>query len=327
MNKTIQVVRGAGVVGAMGLALLAQACALQPDASKFRDPIPQQGDAALAVAGTQVSDTAQNHHAARVRAGGASQYASFYEFTRQITDGVDSGTFGVVAAIAAVTSYPPSTIDDNHAVWGPGGDALDPVNWRVTVTEVGDRQFDYEVDGRPHGSTSDADFKAIVKGHGYGHTHPSYHSGTLTVYGDVLQALDPTQSNGGTAAITYDARAYPHTVVADITTSDGTGQWYDASVTHQADGGGELVLTALADVATPPDGTNENVDENSRWESTGAGRADISMTGGDFGSKTVMASQCWSASFAQTYYTDNVNYEPTAGDASTCAFSQAQFNN
>ena len=87
------------------------------------------------------------------------------------------------------------------------------------------------------------------------------------------------------------------------------------------------MLTALADVATPPDGTNENVDENSRWESTGAGRADISMTGGDFGSKTVMASQCWSASFAQTYYTDNVNYEPTTGDASTCAFSQAQFNN
>lgn len=325
MNTTIRWVRGAGAVGAVGLALLAQACAPTQDASKFRDPIPQQGDAALDIAGSQVADT--QDHKARVRAGGPGQYASFYEFTRQITDGVDDTTFGIIAAIAAVTSYPPTTIDDSHAVWGPGGDALDPVDWRVTVTEIATNEFDYEVDGRPHGSTSDSDFQAIVKGHGYGRSHPSYRSGTLTVYASVLQALDPSESTGGTAAITYDARAYPHTVVADLTTSDGSGQWYDASVTHDADGGGELVLTALADVSTPPDGNNESVDENSRWESTGAGRADIEMTGGDFGSTTVKASQCWSASFAQTYYTDNVSYQPTAGDASACVFAQAQFDN
>jgi hypothetical protein len=49
------------------------------------------------------------------------------------------------------------------------------------------------------------------------------------------------------------------------------------------------------------------------------------MSGGDL-SSTVLASQCWSSAFAQTYYTDTVNYQPTSGDPSTCAFAQAQFN-
>ena len=74
------------------------------------------------------------------------------------------------------------------------------------------------------------------------------------------------------------------------------------------------------------DGANESVSENSRWDTTGAGRADVRMTGGDFGSTVILASQCWSSQFAQTFYTDSVNYQPTAGDASTCAFAQAQFN-
>ncbi len=326
-------VRGVALVGTMGLGLLGQACAASPDASKFREPIPQQGDAALAIAGTQVGG-ATDTQSARVGAslhiaglgGGGANDASFYEFTRQITDGVDSVTFQIISAIAAVTSLPPSTVDDTQATWGPGGDALDPVNWRVTVTQVASGEFDYEVDGRPHGDTNDADFKAIVTGHGYGKSHPSYRSGTLTVYGDVLAALDPTQSSGGTAKLTYDARNIPRTVTADITTSDGTGQWYDASVSHAADGSGQLLLTALADTSTPEDGKNESVDESSRWDATGAGRADAKLSGGDYGSTTVLVSQCWSSSFAQSYYTDSVGYQPTTGDAAACVFAQAQFN-
>ena len=325
MNKTIAAMLGMGMVA----GLMAQGCAL-PDASKFRDPIPQQGDAQIAVAGSQVGGGTTTQSAqvklAGIGNGGGTDYASMYEFTRQITDGVDTGTFGVVAAIAAVTSYQPTSIDDKQATWGPGGDALDPINWKVVVKEVGDNEFDYEVDGRPHGSSSDADFKAIVTGHGYGKSHPSYRSGTLTLFGDVMAALDPTRSNGGTAKITYDARGWPRTVTADITTSDGSGQWYDAGVSHGEDGSGTLILTALADVSTPKNGTNENVDEKSRWDSSGAGRADVKMSSGDFGSQTVMASQCWGSTFAQVYYTDSVNYQPTAGSASACAFAQASWD-
>ena len=325
MKKTI-----AAMVGGVVVAGLAQGCAL-PDASKFRDPIPQQGEAQIAVAGSQVGGGGGTQgQSAQVRldglGGGGTNYASLYEFTRQITDGVDHGTFDIVAEIAAVTSYQPSSVDDKQATWGPGGDALDPINWKVVVKEVGEHEFDYEVDGRPHGSTSDSDFKAIVSGHGFGKSHPSYRSGTLTLYGDVMAALDPTRGQGGTAKITYDARGWPRTVTADITTSDGTGQWYDATVSHGQDGSGVLVLTALTDASTPKNGTNESVDEKSRWNASGAGRADVKMSGGDFGSKSVQASQCWGATFAQVYYTDSVGSQPTAGSASSCAFAQADFN-
>lgn len=315
-------------LGCAASAGLTQGCAL-PDASKYRDPIPQQGEAQLGVAGSQATGAkAQSASPGQLRTQivPTGSDASMYEFTRQITDGIDTSTFEIVAAIAAVTSYPPSTIDDHHAVWGPGGDSLDPVNWRVVVTEVASHEFDYEVDGRPHGSTSDAAFQAIVTGHGYGHEHPNYKSGTLTVNGDVMKALDPTRSNGGTAKITYDARTWPRTVTADLTTSDGTGQWYDATVSHGSDGSGILILTALADVSSPKDGNNESVDEKSRWDASGAGRADVKMSGGDFGATTVLVSQCWSSTFAQSYYTDSVGYQPTAGSASACVFAQADFN-
>jgi hypothetical protein len=321
----------AATLGTIALVALAGGCVLQQqDSSEYREAIPQQGDAQIAFAGTQAtgasgttgqSTSAQLH--VEGTGGGGTDYASFYQFTRTVTDGVDTGTLLILAEVALVTSYPPTTVDGSHAVWGPGGDALDPVEWKLTVTKVADHEFDYEVDGRPHGSTNDSAWQSILTGHGYSHYHSLYRSGSFTLDGDTLKALDPTRSDGGKVAVQYDARAWPKTVSADVTTSDGSGQWYDVTVAHDQDGGGTLVVTAMADIDS--NGPNESVDENSRWNSTGAGRADVKMSGGDL-SNTVLASQCWSSSFAQTYYTDNVNYQPTSGDASTCAFAQAQFS-
>jgi hypothetical protein len=227
-----------------------------------------------------------------------------------------------------VISLPPTTVDASHAVWGPGSsDALDPVSWKLTVTSTGGGQFTYEVDGRPHLSSSDSDWKAVLTGQGYDDTSPSYQSGSFVVDNDALRALDPTTTSTGTVTITYDARSYPLNAAANVDPNDGTGQYYDVTVLHGVDGSGIMSLTALADISTPPSGVNENVAENSRWDSTGAGRADVKMTGGEFGTTTVMVSQCWADDFAQTFYTDSVDYEPTTGQPSSCAFGQASFSN
>jgi hypothetical protein len=324
----------AAVLATVAMASVTGGCVLQQsesDSSEYREAIPQQGDAQLAFAGSQASgattgqSTTTKLQIQGLGGGGGTDYASFYEFTRTVSDGVDTGTLLILAEVALVTSFPPTSSNGSQAVWGPGGDALDPVQWRLTVTKTADHEFDYEVDGRPHGSTDNSAWQSILTGHGYGHAHALYRSGSFTLDGDTLKALDPTRSNGGKVAVKYDARAWPKTVTADVTTSEGTGQWYDITVGHDQDSGGTVVVTAMADISSPPDGTNESVDENSRWNSTGAGRADVKMSGGDL-SSTVLASQCWSSVFAQTYYTDSVNYQPTSGDPSTCAFSQAQFN-
>jgi hypothetical protein len=252
--------------------------------------------------------------------------ASYYQFTRSITDSVDTVTVAILGEVDAVMSLPPTTMDATHAVWGPGSsDALDPVTWKLTVTATGGGQYTYEVDGRPHLSTSDADWQAILTGQGYDATSASYQTGSFTVDNDAMRALDPTQTGTGTVSITYDARAYPLNATADVLPNDGTGQSYDVTVQHASDGSGVMTLNALADISTPPSGVNDTVRENSRWDSTGAGRADVQLTGGQFGSTTVLVSQCWSDAFAQTFYTDSVDYEPTTGDPSSCAFTQASF--
>jgi hypothetical protein len=333
MKRTI-----AALAGGAALLALAQGCTMQSDASRFREPLPQNGDAALSVPGSTVSGTTTQSvspGASVLRlqttgsgSGGTAGYATFYEFTRVVADSVDWATVAILGAIEAVASSPPTSIDANHAVWGPGrGNALDPVSWRLTVTAVGSGAYDYEVDGRPHLSTSDADWRAILTGHGYDHTSASHRSGNFTIDRDALHALDPvTHPDTGSVRVDYDARTYPATIAANVTTNDGSGSWFDVTVTHDKDGSGQLAVSALADIDTPKDGTNENVAENSRWNSTGAGRADVAISGGNLGSTKVLASQCWSDAFAQTYYTDNVNYQPTVGDPSTCAFSQAQFS-
>jgi hypothetical protein len=335
MRKTI----AAAIVTVLGSSAFAMGgCALpQDNAAKFREPIPHGSQVALAIAGSTASGTsAQAATSVHVQdvpggsgGGGSTGYASYYEFTRSITDSVDTVTTAILGEILVVASLPPTTIDANHAVWGPGSsDALDPVSWKLVVTATGGGQYNYEVDGRPHLSNNDADWRAILTGSGFDDTSSLYQSGNFLVDNDALRALDPTRtSSTGTVGITYDARSYPLNATADVNPNDGTGAFYDVTVQHGSDGSGVMSLTALADVATPADGKNENVNEDSRWNSTGAGRADIKMTGGDFGAATVLLSQCWSDSFAQTYYTDSVNYQPTTGQASSCVYAQASFNN
>jgi len=220
MKKTI-----ASVVGIAGIAALAQACAVQStDASKFREPIPQKSDVALGVPGSATAGSSTQSAGVKLQdngpggGSGGTGYAEFYSFTRSITDGVDTGTVLIIGEIEAITSLPPTTIDDNHAVWGPGsGDALDPVTWKLVVTQVGDREYDYEVDGRPHLSTSEADWKPLLQGHGYGNTHPMHRSGTFTLDNDAMRSLDPTRtSDTGTVKVTFDGRNYPIAITAAV---------------------------------------------------------------------------------------------------------------
>ncbi len=338
MRKTIATI---GTLFGSAAFVMSAGCSLQtsPDASRFREPIPQASQVALGIAGSQVAGAkTQAAPAGGVHlqdgpgsggGGGTTTDASYYQFTRSITDSVDTVTTEILGEILVVSSLPPTTVDANHAVWGPGSsDALDPVTWKLTVTATGGGAYTYEVDGRPHLSTSESDWKAVLTGQGYDGSSPSYQSGSFTVDNGALAALDPTSTTStGTVSITYDARSYPLNAAADVNPNDGTGQYYDVTVLHGVDGSGVMSLTALADVSTPPDGKNENVAENSRWDSTGAGRADVKMTGGDFGATTVMLSQCWSSAFAQTYYTDSVDYQPTTGQPSSCVFGQASFAN
>ena len=72
----------------------------------------------------------------------------------------------------------PTRVEKNEAIWGPWTDSLEPVTWRFRVSEVGQDEYEYRLEGRPKASDSDGDYRAVLFGTGFGvgtdiHTGPN----------------------------------------------------------------------------------------------------------------------------------------------------------
>jgi hypothetical protein len=315
------------VLGAIGV--LGNACTVQADdAERFRDPIPQGADVATGVPGTSGAGAkTQSLRLTDTPLGGPS-YAKYYQMTRDLADSVDEGTTWVLALVWIIVHSPATQIEAHKAVWGPGnGDALSPVVWRFTVTEIGDKEYDYVLEGRPKASTNEADFKAVLSGHGFGKTRAEHRQGDFTLDFDASHALDPARSKDtGTAKVVFDLRQFPATIDVDLTSTDK--QVYGSvDVTHQADASGAVDIKMHDDLDASKTTKLEDTVIHSRWDTTGAGRADVKITGGDLPATTpeVDASECWNAGFARVYYKDSIDSEPAAGNDASCVFPQAKF--
>ena len=166
--------RGAGGVIALGVSVLG--CVYPADgedASRFRDAVPRKE--AVAVPGPEqtAATTAQSlspaRHALGVSDGGTgTSWAKYYGFTREVRDGVNDVTGAILGAVWLAAQTHPSSLVPHEAVWGPWTDSLEPATWRLRITEVGDGEFEYRLEGRPKASTSNADFRAVVTGKGWG---------------------------------------------------------------------------------------------------------------------------------------------------------------
>jgi hypothetical protein len=307
-------------------------CSLKADASDaFREALPQEGDLSLKVPGGGGGSTKTASNGIHVQGGVASSNAAYYVFTRNMTDVVDGGTAVILASIWTLVHSPATTIDPagKTATWGPGqGTALEPAVWRFVVHEVGDKEYDYELDGRPRASTSEADFKVVLRGHGYGKSRPEHRLGWFQWDHDVARSLDPAgtkSTDSGTSKVTFDLRATPTTIAVELKPT-ATATWANVKVTHLAEGAGSVDISSLGDIEedAKKDGKYEDIVLHSRWDKTGAGRSDVQLSGGSL-SQLVKASECWSSAFTRSYYTDSATTQPTEGTPSACVFTEAQF--
>lgn len=306
-------------------ALGATACTVDTSESdKYREPLPQQGSVALALPGSGGSGTSGVRTLTENGGGGGTTSdAEFYALSREITDAVDLHTGVVLGLIWAVAQHEPTTVENKRATWGPYvGNALDPVTWRLVVNEVGTDEYDYALEGRPKASSSEADFRAILRGHGYGKEHASHDSGWFEADNDAYEALDPARGkDSGKSKVTYDLRQFPKTIAVALRPSDGTGQ-IDADVRHLAQGAGSLTMSATTDIEDDgaKDQNLETVKLKSQWNATGAGRAEVEISGGSLPATIpqVKAVECWSSSFSLAYYQDNVPIRPASGSEAAC---------
>jgi len=326
----------AGVVAVV--AALVPGCVLKEkdDVSKFQEAIPQADHVKV-----NGPEDAQN--------GGGSQgqsiqsdepwangpWAKYYGFTRHVRQGVNGVAATVLGSVWIIVHTQPTSLDSKEAVWGPWTDSLEPVTYRFRVTEVGEDEYDYTLEGRPKASQNDGEYRAILLGKGFGKGHPSHGDGTFTIDLDTAFELDPFNQDPGETGkikfthdlppdITTNLFSQPRSVTAEFTPSH-TDAWFTATSKSNADGTGTLKVDAYVDADESDATKKEDISILSQWNGTGAGRADISITGGDVPADPgkVTAVECWGSDFYRVYYDDSLAWEPSEGDAALCAFSSA----
>ncbi len=289
---------------------LAVGCITQDPPSALSTAIPTSDDVAIKLPSTQ-----SNHVSDAV-----GQLADYYVTTRGVTETLNGGTAWTLVLLHAITDTPPTSVSGNVYTWGPGSQALDPATYRLDVTANTDGTFDYTLSGEPKTNPA-IGFLTLISGHAMPGAGPGLGNGNFDISFDNIHTADPIDnpSAAGTVTVDYDLAArhigLSLTGVMINNQPETASYTYDAS----ADGAGDMTFQVHESLDGQP--ALEELTLRSRWLATGAGRGDARIDGGDLGTTEVIASECWSTSFVETFYTDSQNWQPTAGDPSTCAFA------
>jgi hypothetical protein len=303
------------------------------DAGRFREAIPQADQ--VEVSGPE-SAQGQQGAASQTQADepwANGPWAKYYGFTRVVRDGVNAITGVILGSVWIIVHTQPTSVEENEAVWGPWTDSLEPVTWRFRVTEVGQDEYEYRLEGRPKSSDSDSDFRPVLLGKGFGKAHPSHGDGDFTIDLDTARELDPFYlgDDSGTVKVTHDLPqnitdnlfALPKTITAEVKPS-ASDEWFTVTSHAKEDRTGTLLVNAFDDVDDSGTTAKEDIQIASQWNGQGAGRSDITLSGGDIPADpgVVTAVECWDSDFYSVYYTDSINWQATEGEASACAYSE-----
>jgi hypothetical protein len=307
------------------------------DANTFRDGLPSKEM-------TQVNAPKQNGQgltAAGPSQAGQGEKAQFYQATVDATVSVNGGTLWVLNLIEQVTKYPPTTLEENKAVWGPATEALSPTTWRLTVTKSGDASFSWVLEGK--GKTEeDSAFRAVLSGtqqvavDANGEHVKGYGSGELFIDWDKAHTLPNADDNVGTANIRYSrvsatADATVEAEFKQVRDENDANKRVDGSYRYKATAseGGEFQFATNKDIdnGDPLRTKLEKLTIRSRWTAAGAGRSDIRVTGGDLLGEATL-NECWDTSFLSTYF--RISLDPRLGygeaEASCGGFSAAVYS-
>jgi hypothetical protein len=328
------------MVGALGCG--------KADDGEFSGSVPTSATVALAVPASSANGAAAAIAGDVSVRGAAAQgaLASDYLLTRTVVGVVNTATAAVLNLVKDITAYPPTTVEGDTAIWGPGTDPLSANTYRLTVTKVAPHVFTYKLDGK--GKTEpDTAFVTVLSGthtralDGAGHVMKGFGSGDFTLDFDAADTLPQHDDNMGQVAFQYSRLSPTATVTIDVDftgvqdhcdplTCKTGGQIFDAVYAYSATpgSGGDLQYADAKNyVATSS--ANETLSIHSRWLETGAGRTDMQMTGGDVGVTVDTSSECWDANFKSVY--TFASYDPgnpalnSGAEANCGAFPAASF--
>ena len=305
MSATLSVVMGATLAG----------CKPQDSGvDAVRKALPQADAVAVKVPGASAKADARTLGA----------LATFYQITRKTSVDLNLGAAAVLALVHTIVEYPVTSVDGDTYIWGPWTEALNPSEYRLTVSESAPGEFSWSLEGRRKADGAGAAYRAVVAGLAIPN-QPLHGQGTFTMDFDVAEALDPAGNDGqGRISIDYDLESTPKSVTMDYERPEtppggvATNVSFHYEYREAADGAGDFVYTLHGDLDDNGSAW-ETIDIRSRWLSSGAGRSDVTVQGGDLQSQVLVGVECWDTSFGRVYWTDSLGWEATEGTVDSCA--------
>jgi hypothetical protein len=252
---------------------------------------------------------------AAVRAGSAApgETADLYMLTRETAARVNG----------QVASTQPAAVGPDSARWGPLADALSPVAWQLVVQRVGSGAYIFQLQVRPKAG-GDADFQSFLQGASQRVSTDGLSQGTFSVDLGVAHQLDPVGNplDGQIVAAwnTQTAAREVHLYLAGVHAPFEPPATADVGAVVFPDGSGAVALDANANLLGSVDALDVGR-VGSRWNATGAGRADAELHEGDAGTGA-QVTECWDASFGLVYFrAQSADGGATGGDAAACVFA------
>ena len=305
----------------------AAGCLQRGQEDGVREALPQADQLQIKLPGAVVSGTAST--ASGISSASApllGETAVFYNLTRGVSRELNGGAYFILSLVKLISEYPVTSIQGDTYIWGPWSDALNPAEYRLTARQDGMGAYLWSLEGRQKADAGAA-FAAVVSGVAMPGRLPNRGTGRFHMDFDYSHKLDPLNKGEGQLDVVYDLESEPASIQMDFaknaTMPGGTTGVATAHYAYSlaADGSGDFQFGVHGDIDKSGTTAWEDSLIRSRWLATGAGRADVKVTSGDLGTRTLIGSECWSVSFVRTFWTDNLGFSPTEGASSTCAFA------
>ncbi|MES1209858.1 MAG: hypothetical protein ABUS79_28315, partial [Pseudomonadota bacterium] len=178
------------------------------DDGEFNGSVPTSATVALEVPAANGAPAASASNVSVKGSALQGTLANDYLLTRTVVGVVNTATAAVLTLVKDITDYPPTTVDGNTAVWGPGTDPLSANTYRLTVTRAAPHVFTYKLDGKGK-NDPDTAFVTVLSGthtralDAAGHVVKGFGSGDFTLDFDAADTLPQHDDNVGQVAFQY----------------------------------------------------------------------------------------------------------------------------
>ena len=280
----------------------------------------------------------------------AGDQSELYLATLGISTSVNGGVLWVFDVIDAIIHTPPTTLDEDQAVWGPSEPrGLERLAYRFTVNRVEEGHFTYKLEARLKENTEESDFVIVFDGEAFP-GEDDRGTGTLNWHlGSRRNLVIADCDLIGEIHVEYDTTTEPRMldVVFEGVADECNGEEPTDShyiYTEAEDASGSMDFAFRKNIH----GVEENKPQEeifavrSRWLATGQGRSDVQVSEGEVpadlathipgtSADSVEIVECWSDVFVVDYTDTNpdelephLNHEES-GDAALCAFTDAEY--